>query len=64
MDVRKVSFVINTVLFAALILYFWFYLLPFFENSAYEGMRNILTIITICLIAAYITSSIVILGKV
>jgi|GEM_PF-4843293 hypothetical protein len=65
MRARVIMFLINTVLLWGLILYLWFSYLPLFlDTSIYDAMRSIITIVSICLAAAYVTSSVVILGKV
>ncbi|MEM2904432.1 MAG: hypothetical protein QW057_05210 [Candidatus Bathyarchaeia archaeon] len=62
---KHVFFTVNTVLMGAMILYFWLFFLPAFEyTNVYGTIQTITIILTVCMIGAYIASSLVILGKV
>ncbi len=65
MRVGKACFIVNTILVASLIGYFWLAFLPRFEGHAvYASMSNFITLITACFIGAYVASSLVMLDKV
>lgn len=58
-------FGINTVLMGILFAYLWLFFVPAYQQTtAYGTVQTISIIVTICMIGAYVASSLVILGKV
>jgi len=61
----RALFIVNTILVASLVGYFWLVFLPKFQGQPiYGSMSNFLVLITACVLVGYAASSLVMLDRV